>query len=253
MVDELQNSQSGSVQLRRDVVDREARSELAALIERFLASELTAFQFDDELDALRDTNDPVIQYVVESVWYFYDDCKDHFVVMTKADWDYFQRLLLLLKSDSSIQTVKTRKWLWTQFVAGACLVVFGTVVFLYGWGEFLVFTTIPLGIISLLIARQRLMIIPPLPLLHQQISPFVSFTDLRAAHDSVEFKKQRYPRELSSRRIRSDSTLGTIHQYLLILCWLINSPIILFFQLFPVTTAITTAKFRESEPDCQTA
>ncbi|WP_437192573.1 hypothetical protein [Planctomicrobium sp. SH527] len=253
MAEEHQKSSIHSSHLRSKVVDRHARSELAALIERFLASEITAFQFDAELDNWGDSHDPVIQYVVESVWYFYDDCKDHFVVMTKADWDYFQRLLLLLKADCSIQTVRTRKWSWTQLVAAGCLVMFGTIVFLYGWGEFLVLTTIPLGIISLLLARQRSMITSSLPLLHQQISPFASFTNLWAAHDSVEFKKQRYPRELSTRRIRSDSISGMPHPYLLVLVWLIYSPIILFSQLFPITTAITTAKLRESEPDCQTA
>jgi hypothetical protein len=249
MAEEHQSFNIHPLQLQSTVVDRQARSELAALIERFLTSEITAFQFDEALEDFPDSDDPVIKYVVISVWYFYDDCKDHFVVMTKAEWDYFQRLLLLLKSDCSIQTVRTRKWSWTQFVAGVCLAELGVIVFLYGWGEYLVLITIPLGIISRLIAKQRLMIIPPLPLLHQQISPFASFTDLRAAHDSVEFKKQRYPEEISSRRIRSESTLVMIAQYLLELSWLIYSPIFLFSQLSPVTSATTTATFRKNEPD----
>ena len=62
-----------------------SRQELASTIQAFLASEITAFEFDDRLDAFRSSNDPVIQYAVEAVWHFYDDCDDHLVCLEKPE------------------------------------------------------------------------------------------------------------------------------------------------------------------------
>ena len=61
-----------------DIVTSEpSRESLAGLIRSFLASEITAFALDRNLDAFRGSEDPVIRHVVEAVWYHYDDCEDH--------------------------------------------------------------------------------------------------------------------------------------------------------------------------------
>ena len=87
---------SGIDPVQTDVAAISGRESLSALIQAFLAGEITAFEFDERLDPYRDSNDPVIRHVVEAVWYHYDDCHDHLVCLSKSQWDYFQRLLLVL-------------------------------------------------------------------------------------------------------------------------------------------------------------
>ena len=42
------------------------------------------------------------------IWFHYDDCRDHNIVATEQEWDYFNRLLFLLESDAEGEFVKTR-------------------------------------------------------------------------------------------------------------------------------------------------
>ena len=107
-------------------VERENRDRLAAVMRDYLAEETTAFRFADqtwEIGAA--SSDPTVQFVVSQLWYHYDDCKDHKVVLSKEQWDYFQRLILLLKSDAHVQVQKTRRWFPTQVVAVIALIMFG--------------------------------------------------------------------------------------------------------------------------------
>jgi hypothetical protein len=89
------------------------RETLAELIRSFLASDITAFAFDEKLDPYRDSDDPVIYHVVNVVWYHYDDCDDHLVCFSKQQWDYFQRLLLVLSSNCRVETEFRRQWSFT--------------------------------------------------------------------------------------------------------------------------------------------
>ncbi|MHB0961093.1 MAG: hypothetical protein ACYC0X_21805 [Pirellulaceae bacterium] len=58
---------------------------------------LTAFAFDDEITEIGTaTADGTVHFVVDSLWYHYDDCRDHLAGLSKQEWDYFQRLVLLL-------------------------------------------------------------------------------------------------------------------------------------------------------------
>ena len=54
------------------------------------------------LDDFRRSRDPTVRFVTQAVWYHYDDCLDHVVTLSKTEWDYFQRLLLLLESERQI-------------------------------------------------------------------------------------------------------------------------------------------------------
>ncbi len=96
--------------------DNLSRHELAGLIRRFLASEIKAFQFDEELDRFHESSDPIIRHVVHSVWHYYDDCVDHLVCLDKPQWDYLQRLLLMLDANCCIETECKRQWSPKQLV-----------------------------------------------------------------------------------------------------------------------------------------
>ena len=99
-------------------VDRAQRDGLANTIRQFLREQSTAFEFDEALDDYRSSTDPTVRFVTNAAWLHYDDCDDHIVTLSKREWDYFQRLLLLLESDGQIAMTSTRRWSWTQLIGG---------------------------------------------------------------------------------------------------------------------------------------
>jgi len=91
------------------MIDRQARTEMSDVIREYMAERTSAFELDDALDRLaRSTEDGTIKFVRKLMWLHYDDCKDHRIVATKQEWDYFNRLRLLLESDAEGEFVKTR-------------------------------------------------------------------------------------------------------------------------------------------------
>ena len=208
------------------------RSSLAKLIQSFLDSEITSFQFDEQLEAFDRSDDPIINHVVDAVWLHYDDCTDRFVCFTKQQWDYFQRLLLVLSSDCRLETESQRHWSIKQLFAAITLCVFVYFAAQFGWGEQLLILSIPVGVVSIGLSfwqhRDTTVANPYAPI----IFPFATFSDLAKAYHSSGFRKKRYPRHIGERKIRSRLTdaFGQIQAYTI---WLIFSPIPLLFQSFP--------------------
>jgi hypothetical protein len=222
-------------------VDRVQRNGLANTIRQFLGEQSSAFAFDEALDQYRGSTDPTVRFVTSAVWFHYDDCDDHIVTLSKPEWDYFQRLLLLLESDRQIAISSTRRWSWTQFVACASLVGFAWCMWHFGWGQHLVAFSIPFGVMSILISfvRRRKRSTDPYD---QILTPFSTFSDLAETYRSVTtFAKNRYPKQLRNRRIRS-----RVAEFGLLLptyaAWLMLSPIPLLVQTLPTTETKTSVQ-----------
>jgi len=215
-------------------IDREARNRLAEEMRRFLAEESSAFQFDEAVTNIRQgTQDETVQNIAQAVWYFYDDIDDHFVAMTKDDWDYFQRLLLVLESNRHIRFQPRRCWSLTQLVAAFALVGFAGCIWQFGWGQHLLVFAIPLGFVSMGIALWRAKFERLDDRNSERLMPFSSLRELRATYGSVDgFQKSRYRSELKQAQIRS----SLMHFALRLktgAAWLLLSPIPLAFQTLP--------------------
>jgi hypothetical protein len=208
------------------------RLSLARLIQSFLDSDITAFEFDEQLDPFRESDDPVINHVVDAVWFHYDDCDDHLVCFTKQQWDYFQRLLLVLSSDCRIETHSQRRWSVRQLIAVLTLCAFVYFAFQLGWGQHLLIVSIPFGLVSIALSFWRHRDAPVLNPYAPVIFPFATFSDLATAYHSTGFRKTRYPRHIGTRTIRSPfmARFWQLHTYTI---WLILSPIPLLFQSLP--------------------
>lgn len=216
-----------------DYLDRTLRAELASLIRRFLSEDLTAFEFDEQLMEFYGSSDSAIQYVARAVWLHYDDCDDHLVTLSKPEWDYFQRLLLLLESDRHVETVQARRWSGTQFLALFALLGFVGCALQSGWGYHLGLVAVPFGLASIVISHVRYAQ-PSAGPYDRILFPFTTFADLHAAYDAAQFKKSRYPRHIQTRKIRSPA-MNMVYHIPFYLGWLFLSPIALAAQILPQT------------------
>ena len=208
------------------------REALATTIRAFLASDITAFEFDEQLDGFRDSTDTVIQHVVDSVWFHYDDCDNHLVCLDKTEWDYFQRLLLVLSSECLVEKKTERRWSLKHLVAASSLCVFTYFAFQLGWGSHLFILAIPFGFISITLSFWNAPSQPIHDPFQPIIYPFATFSDLAIAYRTSQFRKTKYPRQIGNRTIRSPfmAAFWQIHAYVM---WLILSPFPLMFQMLP--------------------
>jgi hypothetical protein len=215
-------------------IDRDNRDRLIEAIKQFLNEEIMAFEFADKTFGVRgDSDDSVILYVVDELWHFYDDCKDHKVALAKVEWDYINRLMLLLESDAQITVEKSTKWRFSQLFAVVGLFFFCLCVALSGFGEHLFIVTVPLGVLSIVIARIRDKSEPVLSKKELALMPFKSRAEIFALlRELPDFKKMKHTGSLENRPIRSPF-FEKFHYCLWKLICLILSPVILLFQSFP--------------------
>lgn len=217
------------------MVDRTARNRLADAIEAFLSEDIGAFEFDDRIfNVADDTDDETVQEVAHLLWFHYDDCKDHKAGLSQVEWDYFQRLLLLLRSDAALATDREREWSWRQAIASSAIVAFFGGMLLLGFGWQLLLITVPLGAVSMLLSRW------PTAAAESdtdddfvRLTPYSSVAEMLAVHRTVPaFRKRRYPSVMGERRIRGPVANGFIWLYSGVM-WLVFSPIVLLFQALP--------------------
>jgi len=173
------------------MIDRAARDVAIAAFEEYLDDGITAFEFDDRVQSIA-TEDGTVNEVVHAAWFHYDDCKDHKITLSKEEWDYFQRLLLLLKSNAKFSSSPTKHWSWDHALAWLAVIAFVITAFFVGWGYQLFAVAVPFGIISLLINLYR---VKSNSVPHPRdiaFTPFASFGQIRRFRRRVPgFKKRR--------------------------------------------------------------
>lgn len=222
------------------MIDRKARDNLAAVIEAFLAEDVGAFEFDDRINGVAaDTDDETVHAVVHLLWFHYDDLKNHTAALSRVEWDYFQRLLLLLRSDSSLRSDRCLRWTGRQAVALAAILAFAAGAFLLRFGWQLLLVTIPLGVVSMALSRWPARDPESDDVDFLRLTPYSSLSELLAVRRTAPgFRKRRYPGAMDARRIR-----GPIANALLTIqygaMWLIFSPVVLSFQALPKTQGTT--------------
>lgn len=231
------------------MIDRKARDKMSETIRNYMNENITAFDFDEAISKIAEnTTDRTAEIVGSALWFYYDDNRDHKIVADREVWNYFNRMLLLLDSNAEIETVKiNRYWHFSQAVAAACLVLFGYIIFRKGIGEHLLDFTFPLGIISMILYwfNQRK---ESKRVSEFKVSiPFQSIRNLLSVRRQVpSFIKIKYPKTISVRRVR-----GKVMEKAMLLpwifIWLMLSPIVLFFQMFPNKESETRIKISEPE------
>ena len=226
------------------MIDRQNRSRLVAVITRYMNEEVMAFAFDNEIFQICNaSDDATVRFVVTSLWFHYDDCKDHLAGLSKEEWDYFQRLILLLESNSEIERVVRRRWSLRQIIAVVALLGFGLCVVWLGFGWHLFGVALAFGPVSILLARWRSY--SDMKQTKEQLGllPFSSFAELRATRKTtVGFSKRKYPSHVETRKVHGRLMVAAAWMNGMVL-WSFVSPLILLFQTLPEKE--TTTRIRE--------
>ncbi|MGL6194169.1 MAG: hypothetical protein ACRC2T_05040 [Thermoguttaceae bacterium] len=231
------------------MIDRTARNELVTALEAYMNDEIQAFELDDCLCKISsDSRDPAVKLVSETLWGFYDDLKDHKIVVNKAGWNFFYRLILLLRSDTETLVKRTVIWTVTQLVA----LFFLCLQILFAAGVILSTSDVSLllnvwlvgGLMSLAIFLFRGKLCRDKDHnLHVKYEtyPFNSVIEIiQAARSVPDFHKKKFRPELENRKIRSKKYDRAMYLPLFIMIpfgimgWIIISPLILFKQIFPI-------------------
>jgi hypothetical protein len=215
------------------MVDRASREQMIGAIQSYMDEAILSDQLDSMLGEISGgREDATVRTVGLAVWGLYDDLQDHLVVASKEQWDYLNRLLLLLRSDAEATVVRER----FRLMHGAPLLALGAYLCLiastrfsldgiFGWA-------VPLGLVSMGFAwlRRRWAV------KHAQkpsTTPFPTLSCLLAVRRSAEhFERKHYPRALAGRRLRSRLNEALLWA-LWIPGWLIFSPIVLLAQALP--------------------
>jgi hypothetical protein len=183
------------------MIDRPARNQMAGAIRLYLDGKITAFQFDEAIDnAARKSKDDTAWELRKALWYFYDDCIDHKIRATKAQWDYFHRILLFLESEEELKIEKKQKRSTWQLIAAITLAVFLIIVF----HEYLsfVFALFIIFLILYIVTHPVYEFDPDQSKLIT-LSPFSSFRHILKARRQVAiFRKRPYPVGVTKRRIK---------------------------------------------------
>ncbi|MDZ4403555.1 hypothetical protein [Prosthecobacter sp.] len=230
------------------MIDRVERDRMIVVIEGYLDDRITAFEFDKQL-CPASNNDQMAAEIARLAWFHYDDCKDHHVVMTKEQWNLFQRFILLLKSDLEalpelpISTVK--RWGWDHGLALVVCLLFVALACWVGWGPLLFLLALPFGVVSLMIDRYRTGLEPVSNQRDPAFFPLNNFVQLsQLRRRTMDFEKRQYRQEISTRRIR-DEAEQQLNCFMGYVFRLLFGPLMLLGQAFPSTSI--AAPVSESE------
>jgi len=223
---------------------------MEAAIRSYMDERLTAFELDETLsDISSKTDDKTVQHVGQALWFHYDDITDHKIVASQEEWDYFNRLALLLKSEAELEGSTTRRhWSWQNGIAAIAFVGFVFASIHFGWGKHLFIVAIPFGVVSMLLGYWANRTAKRLSRTEIALTPFPSIASLLAVRRNVaDFSKNKYPSNIRGRIIRSPFA----NKIMLLpakLMWLMFAPIPLLFQMFPQTETTTQIKMPEPPP-----
>lgn len=196
------------------MIDRGARDQMAEAIRSYLDGGLTSFQLDDTLGEIADNTEDKTVHCVETVlWFHYDDVKEHKIVATKEQWDFFQRIILLLKSDSEYTLDKIKlHWRWWNlvglFLSAGFIVTCAKFGIGFEWKLWLI--ALPFTIFGYIFKYIECILRKQSrnadELYNSALYPFPSFGVLRSIRLSIpHFCKKQYPAFLRNKHIRSHS------------------------------------------------
>ena len=179
------------------MVDRELRERVAGLIESWLREAEKDEDAAEQLEKLvKETPDEAARYVADIA-----ALEIEFKIgMTKAEWDYLQRLLLLLRSDACVRIERRRWWSGWQPVTAVSFGAYLWVAVEVGWSEKLAAAHVFFGAISMMIGYVQGRPIRAERRRETPRAPFESRSQIRTILKRTGFQKTPYPAKLGRPR-----------------------------------------------------
>ena len=70
-----------------------------------MAGTIRSWKFDDLMyDAALGSDDETLEFIADAAWPYYCDVRNHHCELNRHEWNLYQRLLLLLRSEASVIT-----------------------------------------------------------------------------------------------------------------------------------------------------
>ncbi|MCA9033865.1 MAG: hypothetical protein KDA91_01985 [Planctomycetaceae bacterium] len=216
-----------------------SRRELADLFQAWISNEISNTQFHSSLETFFDCQDDVIEWCL---WEFppsWDPGAEYHRPETREQWEFAQRVILLLHSGFEMKS--TTKIRWSLWQIPALLIVMGVTWAVMRWPALDVWrlTVFPIAFISAQLNRVRSQIetaseADPLT------APFRSIEDLeQAGRHSPDFVWRPFPETTASTqpaRFQGGRPVAGKAQNLLImaLLWMVSCPVSILAQCFPI-------------------
>lgn len=230
------------------VVDKTVRQQLIGYITAYCNDTISAFEFDDKIDAIN-TEDETVNWITNELWNYYDDCKDHKIVATKAHWDYFQRLLLILASDGNILEKKRYVFYKMKLLYCIPILIFSALIAITLLSAFTIwiFDLWVISSIGTVVLRHwinyRIQLKNDYQRFRDSCSPFSDIrTIMKSVKSSHGFHKQQYRYEIKNRKVRN-AVLETNVDPALWFFEAVFAPIVAIFSLRSVEIKATKVVF----------
>ena len=186
-------------------------------------------------DIARNSQDQSLAAIRDALWWCYSDTEDHKICAEKQNWDFLNRLRLVLASDAEAEWYRTGpRWNIYRTLSALLLAGLGLVAWQARFGRVLAFSWLLAGFTALVLLWVRrhndLKVAQP----SFPVFPFPSINSLLATRRQVtRFTRKRYPQSLLRR--------AKLHHYLDQAMWVLRgplliafAPLLLFFLVLPI-------------------
>jgi hypothetical protein len=197
---------------------------------------IASFKFDAALCEIASAaQDESVRALRRALWFHYSDVEDHKFVASKQEWDYFNRLLLLLSSDVETELVAAGgRWDIYKTFSALCLAGFGVVALLAGFGRFFVLYWILSGLVPWVLLWVHNHNASKTWAAKIPIVPFPSVKSLLSVRRQVvDFVKKRYP-ESMSRKAKMHWYPDKMMWIVRIPLWVVCAPLYLLVMALPI-------------------
>ncbi len=220
------------------MLNRIDRNDTAILYEAFFNGKI--YDSSDEVDTLiqetcsrvENSDDPTVQMAYKIFIQHHEACGGEIHLIDKSEWDYLERIRLVLLSDAELlehsQPINFNRQNLLSLLASTSFFLFW---YLSGTGWHLLLYTVPLGLLLFLTQEVFTDKIPKLNLYQGIIEPFISLQQLEKTYHSVSnFQKNKFPAKYRNKKSWSWTSF---EGNLIILIMLIFSPLILLIMSIP--------------------
>lgn len=237
------------------MVVREDREKLIQYLNEYIDGKIKSFEFDEKIGSLYHCGDKTVSDIAFDLWFEYDDIRDHKIRATKEQWNYYQRLLVLLGSVTEIIREKERIWHISQIASLFALILLicsSLHLWNFHYGSLILYLLISGFAYLSCRVRSYEQEKKSFSGYKEDCYPFADMSQIRAAVRNIKgFKKRKYTGNQKPGGILYKFIKDLNNEIMLLIFMPLFAPIILFSQIFPISVYKTHIKIPEATAICE--